>query len=230
MDESGNNNPDNLLMVGAVEVLGDADALERGIVDLWQDLSSRRSLRGPRGFEKFHATGFHATDDPIEVRNEFLNHLHDVPFRAYLYMTDRSSDHAGATETAKIGYLYESLLADLLLRFNSEDTLDCAIEENEALRKVFAIVSESARLRAMQKSGQQRVLPEMDVHIVKKTERMSIAIIDYVMIAVQRWACSGYSTNGADWQLRAFRDVEASISILYSLETGVVSSRKTPLH
>jgi hypothetical protein len=59
---------------------------------------------------------------------------------------------------------------------------------------------------------------------------MSIAIIDYVMIAVQHWASSGYSTDRANWQVRAFRDIEPSISILYSLEAGVLSSRNEPLH
>jgi hypothetical protein len=231
VDESGNNSVDTpLLMVGAVEILGDADEVERGIRELAQQLSGRRSLQGTRGFQKFQKSGFHATDDPIEVKTAFLEHMHKVPFRAYIHVTDRSSVHAGDNEVTKISYLYETLIADLLLRFHAEDVLECRIEENDELKKLFKILPETAKLRAQQKSGHERRLPKIDVRVVKKTEYMSIAIIDYVMIAVQHWASSGYSTDRANWQVRAFRDIEPSISILYSLEAGVLSSRNEPLH
>jgi hypothetical protein len=229
-DESGNNNADKALIVGAVEVLGDPVDVEQLIVALWEDLSSRRSLLGHAGFEKFQRDGFHAKNDPPEVSTAFIDLMHDIPFRAYLHMTDRSSTHAGSTENARIGYLYEALIADLILRFQTEDRLECSIEENAELRDIFAALPEAAKGRAEGKTGGRKSLPTVQVRVLKKTDLMSVALVDYVMMAVQRWISSGRSEDGGDRALRAFREVEPSISVLYSLEDGLISSRKKPLH
>jgi len=57
-----------------------------------------------------------------------------------------------------------------------------------------------------------------------------MAIVDYVILAIGRWIESGRSTDPAKFQYRDFRAVEPFLSVLYSLEGGLISSRKVPLH
>jgi hypothetical protein len=63
-----------------------------------------------------------------------------------------------------------------------------------------------------------------------KKEAMPLAIVDYIMLAISRWIRSDSKVDPADRNYRAFREVEPSISVLYSLEQGLISSRNTPLH
>ena len=53
MDESGNGHPSLPLIVGAVELGEDADDIEEQIRNLYENLSSRRSLAGLRSFEEY---------------------------------------------------------------------------------------------------------------------------------------------------------------------------------
>jgi hypothetical protein len=230
-DESGNHSPNSgVLIVGAVEILDDTSAVEESIRALWGDLSKRRYLEGHPGFERFKKDGFHAAYDPPEVANTFLDFLGDVPFRAYMHMTDRSSSKAGATDQDRLRFMYTNLLGDLLLRFKSEQKLQCFFEANEELRSFFEVAWNDAAQKIKQRGVAPETLPALSTQIVSKHNLMSMAIIDYVMVAVQRWASAGRPTSGREWPARAFRAVEPSISILLSLEEGPISSRKQPLH
>jgi hypothetical protein len=230
-DESGNHSPNSaVLIVGAVEVLDDPSAIEKSIRALWDDLSKRRYLEGHPGFERFKKDGFHAAYDPPEVANTFLEFLGDVPFRAYMHMTDRSSSRAGITDQDRLKFMYTNLLGDLLLRFKSEPKLQCFFEVNEELNSFFETASNDAARKIRQRGIAPETLPTLTPQIVSKHDLMSMAIIDYVMVAVQRWASAGRPASGRDWPARAFRAVEPSISVLLSLEDGPISSRKQPLH
>jgi hypothetical protein len=231
LDESGNNTEDSaVLIVGAVEPLGDAAAVEQSIRALWQDLAKRRSLEGHRGFERFKMDGFHAAYDPPEIASTFIEFLKDVPFRTYMYMTDRSSIKAGPSDLDKLKFLYTNLLADILLRFKSESVLECFFETNEELKSFYGTTPERAVQCAREKGAGQSATPKMITNVVRKADLMSMAIIDYVMVAVQRWTTAGRPTSGREWPLRAFREIEPTISILYSIEEGPISSRSQPLH
>ena len=62
--------------------------------------------------------------------------------------------------------------------------------------------------------------------MVAKTDYMSTAIIDYVMSAVSRWFQAGRPASSSKYEYRAFREIEPSVSVLYSFEDGVISSRR----
>jgi hypothetical protein len=53
MDESGNGNPDQPLIVGAVELGEEFEDVERRIEELYRRLAARRDLEGMSSFETF---------------------------------------------------------------------------------------------------------------------------------------------------------------------------------
>ena len=72
MDESGNGNTSQPLIVGAVELGDDADDVEEQVRDLYKRLCARSSLAGLPSFEKFRKNGFHSSTDPLDVSGPFL--------------------------------------------------------------------------------------------------------------------------------------------------------------
>lgn len=229
MDESGNGNLSQPLIVGAVEIDEDWEDVERRIEELYRNLSARRSLSGLPSFEDFRKHGFHASTDPLEISGPFLDLMQDISFKVYISVTDRTDARAGSTEPEKLEFMYVNLLADLLLRHRKSSELLCHIERNESLKELVQDLPGNATRRAYEKLGRRIGLPELNVVMTAKTQARSMAIIDYVMLAVSRWIRDGSSTNPRDRSYRAFREVEPFISVLYSLELGIISSRKEPL-
>jgi hypothetical protein len=62
--------------------------------------------------------------------------------------------------------------------------------------------------------------------MAKKENAMSMAIVDYAMLAVSRWISAGYPNNPRDRTYRAFREIAPSLSLLYSMEDGKLVTRK----
>ena len=134
MDESGNGNGSQPLIVGAVELGDDADDVEQLVRDLYkppryQDVI----LPGCLDLEEFREKGFHSATDPVEVSGPFLELIRSLIFRAYMVVTDRTRV-PGRTELQRIEYMYVKLLSDLLIRYrNDESELICCIEQNQGL-------------------------------------------------------------------------------------------------
>jgi hypothetical protein len=229
MDESGNGDPSLPMIVGAVELGEDADDVEEQIRNLYENLSSRRGLAGLRGFEKFRRTGFHRTDDPQEISGPFLELMHSIFFKTYMVTTDRTSV-PGDTEDEQIEFMYVKLLSDLLIRHRGKSELLCYIERSEGMESIILRLPASATEKAYQTLGRTVPLPELKLEMVAKIDHMSTAIIDYVMWAVSKWLLAGRPTSSSDFNYRAFREFEPSISVLYSFEDGVIARRKDPLH
>lgn len=229
MDESGNGNSSQPLIIGAVELGTDADDIERKIRDLHRRLTARSSLAGLPGFETFRGGGFHSSTDPLEVSGPFLELMRAIFFKTYMVVTDRTRI-SGETEAEKIEFMYVKLLSDLSLRHRNEPELLCYIEQSEGMGSIINRLPASVARHARQKTGKTLPLPRLNITMVAKSDYMSTAIIDYVMAAVSRWLQAGRTTKPKDWPYRAFREVEPSISMLYSFELGRISSRKDPLH
>jgi hypothetical protein len=229
MDESGNGHPALPLIVGAVELGEDADDVEGQIRNLYDSLSSRRSLAGHRGFEKFRRTGFHRTDDPQEVSGPFIELMHSIFFRTYMVVTDRTSV-PGDTEDEQIEFMYIKLLSDLLIRHRGQAELLCYIEQSEGMKSMILRLPSIATEKAYQTLGKAVPLPELKIEMIAKIDYMSTAIIDYVMWAVSNWLQAGCPTSSSDFNYRAFSEFEPSMSVLYSFECGVIARRKDPLH
>jgi hypothetical protein len=230
MDESGNGNGSQPLIVGAVELGDDADDVEQLVRDLYKRLGTRRDLAGMPGFEEFREKGFHSATDPVEVSVPFLELIRSLIFRAYMVVTDRTRV-PGRTELQRIEYMYIKLLSDLLIRYrNDESELICCIEQNQGLGPIVDRLPDTATKRAYATLGKVAQLPELKISIVTKTECMSAAIVDYVMSAVTRWIQDGSPADAGKRSTRGFRQIEPFISVLYSFEHGRLASRKEPLH
>ncbi|WBO66747.1 hypothetical protein [Streptomyces camelliae] len=229
MDESGNGNTSQPLIVGAVELGEDADDIEQRIKDLHARLSAKSSLAGLTSFEEFRRNGFHSSTDPLEVSGPFLELMRTIFFRSYMVVTDRTGV-LGDTESGLIEYMYVKLLSDLLIRHRHESELLCYIEQSEGMAAIIRRLPGNVVRQAYKTIGEAAPLPQLNITMVAKSDYMSTAIIDYVMAAVSRWIQADCTTKPKDWAYRAFRELEPSISMLYSFEHGRISSRKDPLH
>lgn len=229
MDESGNGNSSQPLIVGAVELGEDADDVEERIRNLHKSLFARGSLTGLPSFEEFRKNGFHSSTDPLEVSGRFLELMRTIFFRAYMVVTDRTRV-PGDTESEQIEFMYVKLLSDLSIRHRHEPELLCYIEQSEGMESIIRRLPESVARQAKRTTAKAASLPKLNITMVAKRDYMSTAIIDYVMAAASRWLQADRTANPKDRHYRAFREIEPSISMLYSFERGRISSRKDPLH
>lgn len=229
MDESGNGNASQSLIVGAVELSEDADDVEKRIRDLHKSLSAKSSLFGLGSFEKFRENGFHSSTDPREVSGRFLELMGSILFRSYMVTTDRTR-FPGRAEPELIELMYVKLLSDLSIKHRHETELLCYIEQSEGMPSIIRRLPDGVLKQSRKTIGKATSLPDLKITMVAKQDYMSTAIIDYVMAAVSRWLKEGCTTSPTQYSYRAFREIEASISMLYSLERGRISSRKDPLH
>jgi hypothetical protein len=229
LDESGNGNSDQPLIVGAVELGADADLVEKRIRDLHRRLSASQSLRGHPKLEIFRQHGFHSSSDPQDVSGPFLELMRTIFFRTYMLVTDRTSV-PGRTEADRIEFMYVKLLSDLLIRYRNEPVLYCFVEASTGMSSVTKRLPGAAADQAAGTLGKRIQLPKLVIAPASKGEHMSMAIIDYVMAASSRWMQADFPSDPSQWPYRAFCDIEPSISVLYSFEKGRISSRKDPLH
>ncbi len=98
------------------------------------------------------------------------------------------------------------------------------------MESIIRRLPDSVARQAYKTTGKAVPLPQLNIAMVTKRDYMSTAIIDYVMAAVSRWLQADRITDPKKWHYRAFREIEPSISMLYSFEHGRISSRKDPLH
>jgi len=226
MDESSNGHEDLPLLVGVLVTDIDADEIEVQVQSLYRRLAARRTLQGWRSFERFREKGFHAAEDLPEISVPFIELIQQqMGFKAYVAITDRRT-LSSATEPQQIEYMYELLISDNLIRYRGHPEILCYIEENDALSGLTRSLPANAQRRATEKLGKTGPLPTLKVEMRRKQALMSIAIIDYIMMAVSRWARIGYKRDPSLREYRTFRQIEPTISLLYSLEDGVLSSRK----
>lgn len=228
MDESGNGNPDLPLIVGAVELFDDAAEVEEKIQSLYRRLSTLNSLEGLDSFKEFCRQGFHYKNDPPEIKNPFLDLIRTTAFKAYMVVTDRSGVPR-VTESERVEFMYVKLLSDLLLKHHRETELFVTVEQSTEMKSIIQRLPSSATKQARETRVEARPLPQLNIEMVAKTDYMSIAIVDYVMGTAAKWLRENQSTDPAKWQYRSFRQIEPFVSVFYSFEHGLISSRRTPL-
>lgn len=229
MDESGNGNPDQPLIVGAVELGDDADIIEEKIRDLHERLSASRSLIGHPKFEDFRKHGFHSSSDPQDVSGPFLELVRTFFYRTYMLVTDRTGV-PGKTEADRVEFMYVKLLSDLSIRYRGEAAIYCFVEQSTGMGSIVERLPRATADQTSRTLSKRATMPQLVIAQAAKGDYMSMAIVDYVMAATSRWMRADFSTQPSQWPYRAFRDFEASMSVLYSFEKGRISSRKDPLH
>ncbi len=207
----------------------DAGDIESDIRQLYRELSARRALRGYKGFEKFRASGFHASTDPLEVSQPFLELVQrGAGFKVHMiYSLEHSSE--SRTEAQVIAVMYEMIIADNRIRYRGQAAMTVCIEENDALRPMLRNLSQYSAHRAIVKLNAIVELPDIQIEMVKKGSVLSLAVADYAMLAASRWIKSGFSTDPASRVYRGFREIAPSVSLLYSLEDGRLVDRKSSL-
>ena len=130
-DESGNNDGQGLLLVGALATSKSFQLLEEQVQRAFEDFAARRDLRGMESFEHFRKVGFHAAEDPREIQQAFFDEISRwMGFKIFLITTDRSR-LGGQSDTDQLLDLYGRLLTDVILRFRHHERVELLIEDNE---------------------------------------------------------------------------------------------------
>ena len=111
-----------------------------------------------------------------------------------MVVTDRTGV-PGKTEAERIEFMYVKLLSDLLIRHRDERELFCHIQQSEGMGSIIRRLPASATRRAYETLGKAAPLPQLKIVMVAKTDYMSMAIVNYVMSAVNRWFQAGCTTN-----------------------------------
>jgi hypothetical protein len=225
MDESGNNDGNALLVVGALATGYEFAQLEERVLDAYEEFAARRDLRGMASFEHFRRVGFHAAEDPREIQQAFIDEIGRwLGFKTFVVTTDRSR-FAGRDETERLLVLYRILLRDVLLRFRHYGRVNLLVEENEQLRRHLRSLTEQLPGVVRQKAPRAPV-PEITATMVSKRNPHLLSVLDYVMAACVRWMKDGQPRDPQRWTFRQFLAVQPSISMLYSLEHGLISNRR----
>ncbi len=225
LDESGNNDGQALLLVGALTSSRDFSTLEQQVQDAFDDFAARRDLRGLPSFEHFLQVGFHAAEDPREIEQAFFDEISGwMGFKTFLVASDRSR-LTGTDETQRLLELYRVLLPDVLLRLRNHDRVELLIEQNEQLRPHLpALATELPDL--VRRRAPTASVPAVTAEMVAKRNPHALSVLDYVMAACARWLKAGRPRDPRTWSFRRFLAVQPSISMLYSLEDGLISNRK----
>lgn len=223
-DESGNNDGQGLLIVGALATSKAFDTLEEQVRTAFEDFASRRDLRGMASFEHFRAIGFHAAEDPREIQQAFFDEISGwLGFKTFLIATDRSRFDE-RTETDQLLALYQRLLTDVIVRFRHHERIEFLIEDNEQIRPYLSELTHSLPERVRRRSPNTET-PSLSATMVAKRNPHSLGVLDYVMAACARWMKAGSPVDPQAWTYRQFIAVQPSISMLYSIEHGLISSR-----
>ena len=225
LDESGNGNADHPLIVGAVATDKDFADLENAVNSLYRQYGAdTRRFEGLESFDRFKRTGFHASQDPPEIRNAFLEFISNrLDFKAFMVVSNRER-LPDAPETDLLLALYSKLLTDVLLRFRKHDQINIYIEQNDTLQAWTTKLRDVAVYHAKSRAPYSR-LPPVNITMVPKMSPICLSIIDYLMFVVSKWIRRGAPREPSLAEYRNFRLVEPCISMLYSIEDGLLSNR-----
>jgi hypothetical protein len=224
MDESGNGNPDQPLIVGAVVCDRDRSDLEAAIRSRYHQARARAGFQDMDRYEKFVKEGFHRSQDPFDVQANFIDLIISTAgFKIFMVVTDRTTA-SERSETEQLLALYIWLTNTICRRFRHVGTIHLIIEENESLRPVHPMIISTLNRWLSRSNGSQR--PNVTLTESPKQTDSILAIADYAMGVTSAWIRSGGLRDPDKISYRQFRDIEGGISLLYSLEGGVMSSRK----
>jgi hypothetical protein len=222
LDESGNGNPDQPLLVGAVACDRELSTISSALKSRYLQLRARPGFQGMSRYDEFVKEGFHRSDDPYDVQASFIELLITTPgYKMFMVMTDRTT-LTPDDETTQLRKMYEWLGMTLRRNFKHYATMQMTVENNDALRPLLPAIAEKLNSRP---TG-RHMLPRVSVSEGPKSPDSLLAISDYMMGVSAAWIRSGGSRDAASIAYRQFRDIEGGISLLYSLEQGVITSRR----
>ncbi|MFT3886584.1 MAG: hypothetical protein QM713_00225 [Arachnia sp.] len=229
MDESGNGNPDDLLLVGGVAVGPEIDSIEAEMQALYRRWAAQETrFDGLPSFAEFKRRGFHGTQMPLEVQVALVDFLASrLDFKVFMLASDRTR-MPDLAEGPRLVLMYLVLLTDIIIRFRKHSQIALKIEENDQLRPHLATIVERALARARLKSAVP-IGANVTIAMVPKNEPMATSIIDLYLLTASKWLQAGARRDGRDYAYRNFAALESSVSLLKSFETGVLSTRASRL-
>lgn len=224
LDESGNGNPDDPLVICGIAVEADlVSEFESLIQAAYHRTLARPKFRNHADRERFKQTGFHRCEDLPEVGAEFVQLLSSTSiYKALLIGTDRSSLGLD-DEVDQLVEMYVRLGGVLRRQFRQASRVDLVIERNQPLESRMTEIRDRVNDR---RSAHGRHLPTVTLAQADKSPESVLAAADALALVAASWLKSNYSTNAEDFQYRSYVETEAAISWFCSLEHGVLSTRR----
>ena len=212
--------------VGAV-VFTDEEFLAANdqISHLRSELEESAYLAGHTSFDAFVEHGFHGTADTAEVAIPFVDQIFKtLPGKAFIYFTD-GTRRPDLSPKKTILLLYASLLQVIIRTHRYAQALEFHFEHHDELGRYFQGVVDAAQRKS-------RAKMTIRVHECVKGDPPSLALVDYLLWIFGR----SYKLLLRDGELpqtaldaRNLRAAQSHFSLLYSLETGRVASRRYPV-
>ncbi|RNM17364.1 hypothetical protein EFL26_00820 [Nocardioides pocheonensis] len=200
-----------------------ADRMESGVASVFSHNRKRHYLAGMRGFERFRQDGFHATNDPLEVRMAFVDFLADtLDFKSMIVYSDRST-RPDLSDKQRLMIVFDQLVHDVLGAYRSRPKVVFCFESAEGMDSYV----EQVVLRAARTFG--RRAPEIEVRFGAKQSPYMLAVPDYVLHIFGQWRSDGAGTelevDPKENRSRTFRAILGSISVARSLDDARVVRR-----
>lgn len=223
LDESGNGNPEDPLVVCGIAVEEDFIGEFEGRIRSAYYRVLARPFRNPEDRERFLRTGFHRSADLPEVGSDFTHLLSSTSiYKALIIATDRSS--LDLPEVDQLVELYVRLGGVARRQFRQASKIDLVIEQNEPLRPRLHEISD--RINSRRNSNGRR-LPPVTISQANKSPESILAAADGLALIAAAWLKRQRDTNASRYEYRTYLETEAAISWFCSLEHGVLSTRRT---
>lgn len=213
-----------VVAAGAV-VMESSDVLRMGtdIAATYDKVKNWYHLGGMPSFEEFRKRGFHATNDPYEVRAAFVAFLSEsLNFKSLIVYSD-GSIRDDLSDKKRFIIVLDRLIRDVLGAYRSRPKITFYFESAQAMDKY----TQRVVARAVQSFG--RHTPNIEVRFGTKRQPELLAVPDYVLHIFNQWLSAqdgdGLLLQAGDHRSRSFKAILGSVSSARSLDDGRVVRR-----
>lgn len=201
----------------------DVQPLELQLQETFERVRRRHYMAGLPSFEEFRQRGFHASNDPLEVRNEFIGFLAEqTTFKSMIAYSDGSSG-VELSKKRRLILVFDQLVRDVMRAYRSRSSITFCFESSGSIDKYVERVVELAA----HSLGPKR--PIVEVRFARKGQPLTLSIPDYVLHIFNSWLHEQVgetpTVSPAQHQSRSLKAVLGSISAARSLEYEQVMRR-----
>lgn len=209
---------------GAVVVEStDVLKLDSGVTATYDKLKNWYYLGDMPSFEEFRERGFHATNDPFEVRAAFVAFLSEALNFKSLIVYSSGSVRGDLSDKQRLIIVFDQLIRDVLGAYRSRPKITFYFESAQAMDTYI----ERLVTRAVQSFGRGR--PDIEVRFGTKRQPDLLAVPDYVLHIFNQWLSTQegdeLSLQPRDHRSRSFKAILGSVSSARSLDDGRVVRR-----
>ena len=203
----------------------DVRRMDEDIAATYDRLQSWYHMGGMPSFEEFRERGFHATNDPFEVRAAFVAFLAEaLNFKSLIVYSDRSLRN-DMSDKKRLMIIFDQLVRDVLGAYRSRPKVTFYFESAQSMDKYLERLVE----RVVRSSG--RRTPEIEIRFGTKRQPHLLAVPDYVIHIFNQWLSAQndnekeFSLRPEDHRSRSFKAILGSISMARSLDHDRVVRR-----